>query len=188
MRAPADIASARKVLDFWFQDRVEKRWFDPDPELDREIVEKFGDLYRFAREGELSDWTKTAETALALVILLDQFPRNMFRGHADSFASDAQARAVTRHAIAHNVDLEVDTAMREFFYTPLMHSEDLCDQDWCVELIEARLGGKEGKNYPFALQHRDIIRRFGRFPARNAALGRASTAEELAFLAAQKSG
>jgi uncharacterized protein (DUF924 family) len=179
---------ALDIIRFWRDDVGAARWYAVDPELDANIRARFEAAWHAARASTFADWTKTPDGTLALLILLDQFPRNMFRGHADSFASDAQARAVTRHAIARNVDLAVEETMREFFYTPLMHSEDICDQDWCVELIEARLGGKEGKNYPFALQHRDIIRRFGRFPARNAALGRASTAEELAFLAAQKSG
>jgi uncharacterized protein (DUF924 family) len=183
MRAPADIASARKVLDFWFQDRVEKRWFDPDPELDREIVEKFGDLYRFAREGELSDWTKTAETALALVILLDQFPRNMFRGSPQAYQSDDEARKVSRIAIANAFDQQRSAKERAFFYLPLMHSEDLLDQTECVKLYR-RLQDEEELKY--AIEHRDIVARFGRFPHRNKVLGRQNSEEEEEFLKTHK--
>jgi uncharacterized protein (DUF924 family) len=180
----AATVSPPDVVAFW-QGVGWEKWYAADPKLDAGIRARFETAWHAGRAGAFATWTETPQGTLALLILLDQFPRNMFRGQADSFASDAQAREIARHAIAHNVDLDVDMAMREFFYTPLMHSEDIADQDWCVVLIEARLGGKEGKNHPFALQHRDIIRRFGRFPARNAALGRTTTREEAAFLAAQ---
>jgi uncharacterized protein (DUF924 family) len=183
MPAPTDAASARKVLDFWFSDRVEKRWYDSDPEFDREIVEKFGDLYRYAFEGELSGWTKTAETALALVILLDQFPRNMFRGSPQAYQSDEQAREVSRIAIANSFDQQRSGKEREFFYLPLMHSEDLLDQTECVRLYR-RLQHQE--NLKYAVEHRDIIARFGRFPHRNAILDRQSSEEEQEFLKTHK--
>jgi uncharacterized protein (DUF924 family) len=183
MPAPTDAASARKVLDFWFQERVEKHWFDADPELDREIVENFGEFYRYALEGGLSSWTKTAETALALVILLDQFPRNMFRGSPQSYQSDAQAREVSRIAVANAFDQQRPPKERAFFYLPLMHSEDLRDQTECVTLYR-RLQDEEQLKY--AIEHRDIIARFGRFPHRNKVLGRDNSEEEEAFLKTHK--
>jgi uncharacterized protein (DUF924 family) len=183
MPAPTDAASARKVIDFWFSAGSEKLWFAVDPEFDREITEKFGDLYRYAYEGELSDWTRTAETALALVILLDQFPRNMFRGSPQAFQSDEQAREVSRIAIANAFDQQRSARERAFFYLPLEHSEDLLDQIECVKLYR-RLQDEELLEY--AVKHHDIIARFGRFPHRNAILGRQSTEEETEFLKTHK--
>lgn len=179
MPAPTDIVSARKILDFWFSERVEKYWFDVDPDLDREIIETFGDLYQLAYEGELADWMKTAETALALIILLDQFPRNMFRGTPQAFQSDAQAREVSRVALANSFDQQRPVRERTFFYLPLMHSEDLLDQTECVRLYR-RLGSDYSLGY--ALEHHDIIARFGRFPHRNRVLGRESSRDEEEFL------
>lgn len=181
MTAPAD------VIAFWGNAGPDK-WYLVDPALDDDIRRRFEPLWHEAHGGAHADWEATPEGMLALLIVLDQFPRNMFRGHRDAFATDARARDVARRAIAHNTDLAIGEDMREFFYTPLMHSEDIADQHWCVALIHARLGGDTGKNYPFALQHREIIEKFGRFPARNAALGRQSTDAERAFLAAQQQG
>ncbi|HEY1707888.1 MAG TPA: DUF924 family protein [Rhizomicrobium sp.] len=171
------------VLTFWRNAGPDK-WYAVDPVLDAEIRTRFEALWQAARSGSCADWEATAEGTLALLIVLDQFPRNMFRGHAGSFATDARAREVARRAVARNCDLQLGEEVREFFYTPIMHAEDIADQEWSVALFGERLG-KDGKNYPYALAHRDIIRRFGRFPARNEALGRISTPEETAFLAAQ---
>lgn len=180
-------ATPAGIVAYWHDAGWEK-WYAVDPDLDADIRNRFEPAWHEARGGAYDDWQATPEGTLGLLILLDQFPRNMFRGHADSFATDAKAREVTRRAIARDVDLKIETAMREFFYTPLMHSEDIADQNWCVVLIEERLGGKAGKNYPYALQHREIVQRFGRFPARNEALGRTSTPAEREFLAAQNGG
>src|SRR5262249_18532373 len=131
-------------------------------------------------------WEDSKEGAFALVIVLDQFPRNMFRDRAEAFSTDAMARAATQRAMTKGFDVEFPTGIRHFFYLPLMHSENLADQDACVALVKSRCG--EGHySYAFALEHRDTILRFGRFPARNAALKRSSTPEELAFLAAKSS-
>jgi uncharacterized protein (DUF924 family) len=116
-----------------------------------------------------------------LILLLDQFPRNMFRGEAKAFASDALAREVARRALARGYDLAIAADLRAFFYLPFMHSEEIADQDFCVALIAGRLGTSV-TNYPFALDHRSTIQQFGRFPGRNAALGRVNTAAEEAFL------
>jgi uncharacterized protein (DUF924 family) len=175
MSALPDAASARKVLDFWFSERVEPHWYESTPELDREIAERFGDLYNYAFEGELSSWMETAGSALALIIVLDQFPRNMFRGTPQAFASDDQAREVSRAALANSFDQQRPEKERTFFYLPLMHSEDLLDQTECVQL-----GDKV--TLDSAIEHREIVARFGRFPHRNQMLGRDSSAEEREFL------
>jgi uncharacterized protein (DUF924 family) len=169
------------VIQFWRDEVQPARWFADDPALDADIRKRFAPLWQTARAGGLADWEATPEGALALVIVLDQFPRNMFRDHADAFASDADARAAARRAIDHGFDRRVPTVLRPFFYLPFMHSEDIADQDQSVALIGERVG-EDSVNYPFSLTHREIIAKFGRFPTRNAALGRVSTPEELAFL------
>jgi uncharacterized protein (DUF924 family) len=169
------------VIQFWRDEVGEARWYVAQPALDKQISDRFEPLWRDAHVGKLNDWQMTPDGTLALLIVLDQFPRNMFRGHADAFATDAQALAVAKTAVAREIDLRVPTSLRQFFYTPLMHSEDLADQDRCVALFEQR-EGPDAYNLPFARQHRGVIEKFGRFPTRNAALGRASTPEELAFL------
>lgn len=170
-----------KVIAFW-EGVGEKKWFAVDPKLDAEIRKRFEQQWRKARDGKLEDWKQSAEGTLALLILLDQFPRNMFRGKADAFSSDAKARDIARRALARGYDLAFPMAFRAFFYLPFMHSENLDDQDLCVKLIAERLG-TSSVNHPFALGHRDVIVRFGRFPMRNVALGRRSTAAEKAFIA-----
>lgn len=169
------------VIAFW-QGVGEKKWFAVDPKLDAEIRKRFEATWRKARDGKLADWKQSAEGALALLILLDQFPRNMFRGKADSFSTDENARELARFALVRGYDFAFPMALRAFFYLPFMHSENLSDQDLCVKLIAERLG-TSSVNHPFALGHRDVIVRFGRFPARNVALGRRSTAAEKAFIA-----
>jgi len=175
------LAAPRDILDFWFKELSEESWFKADPALDALIRERFEETWRAACAGALRDWRESKEGALAYVILLDQFPRNMFRGSAEAYATDELARDAARHAIARGFDLELPPAVRSFLYLPLTHSEDLADQEACVRLTGERLG--EGhSSYPFALRHRDAIARFGRFPARNSALGRQSTPEEIEFL------
>ena len=167
------------VIQFWAGEVGEKRWFNPDAQLDSEIERRFGEIYALARDGKLSDWQNTPDGALALLLLLDQFPRNMFRGDARTYAADPLARAVADRAIAGAFDQRFPPAERRFFYLPFEHSENLADQEWCVALNRAA-GDEEGVKY--AEIHADIIRRFGRFPHRNRVLGRATTAEEQAFL------
>ena len=147
--------------------------------LDKVIHERFFDTYEAAATGNLSDWEHSAQGALALLILLDQFPRNMFRGDARAFATDPLARAITAGAIIRGFDSQVPNELRGFFYLPFEHSEDLADQERCIALNKA---DGDTENLKWAEIHADIIRRFGRFPHRNAALGRTTTPEEQAFL------
>ncbi|MBS0272879.1 MAG: DUF924 domain-containing protein [Proteobacteria bacterium] len=170
-----------EIVDFWVEVVGEKRWYIAEPALDDLIRKNYESLWYEARAGTLSTWMDTAEGALALLIVLDQFPRNMFRGKADAFASDAQARSVADRAVAQGLDLQIEPPLRQFFYLPFEHSETLADQDRSVALFGGRLG-KDHYTYPYALSHRAEIARFGRFPSRNKALGRTSTAEEQDYL------
>lgn len=174
-----------RILQFWRDDVGEARWFADDPALDAQIRDRFAPLWHQARDGKLDGWQQTPDGALALVIVLDQFPRNMFRSQAQAFATDAKALAVAKTAVAREIDLRVPALLRPFFYMPLMHAENLADQDRCIALLEQRLG-PDTYNLPFARTHRAEIARFGRFPRRNAALGRAATAEETAYLNASR--
>lgn len=167
------------VLAFWFAPGREAQWFVRSDDFDAQVAEALSPAYRRAREGELSDWAREARGALALILLLDQAPRQLHRGTPEAFVCDARARANTEAAIAAGQDQELRPAERLFLYLPLEHSEDLADQERAVDLISA-LGGDEWTRY--TVIHRDIIARFGRFPHRNAALGRQTTAEEAAFL------
>ena len=172
--APAEIVS------FWREAGPDK-WFKQDETFDQSIKSRFLLIYEAAATGELAAWAESAGGALALVLLLDQFPRNMFRGNARAFATDALARAAADRALAHGFDQATDLAMRPFFYLPFMHSEVLIDQDRSVRLYEA-LGDAEQLRY--AIEHRDVVERFARFPRRNQALGRHTTPAEQAFLQA----
>jgi uncharacterized protein (DUF924 family) len=170
--------TAREVVVAFWRSVGPKGWFKHDPALDEEIRRRFLSLHEEAAAGKLSTWEQTAEGALALLILLDQFPRNMFRGKARAFATDAQARGVADRAIANHFDRAIPD-LQNFFYLPFTHSEDLADQERCIALNRAT---GDPDNLKWAEKHADIIRRFGRFPHRNAALGRVTTAKEQAFL------
>lgn len=186
------MSTADDVLEFWFprdRERANKLWWGKDATLDAEIRERFGPTLAAARAGLLDEWAATARGRLALIIVLDQFSRNIHRGSPDSFAADAQARALTKDGLALGHDRELELLERLFFYLPLEHSESLDDQQQCVALMQslADIAGEARQQevafyVDYAIQHRDIIARFGRFPHRNAVLGRASTDEELAFL------
>lgn len=167
------------ILDFWFSPEVSERWFDSTPDFDRRLRQDYEGLWQRARRGQLDHWRQSADGCLALVIVLDQFPLNMFRGEADSFATEAQSREVARAALERGFDRELPVERRAFVYMPFMHSEDPADQELSVELFAQP--GLE-KNYRFARHHRDIVARFGRFPHRNAVLGRESTPEEVEYL------
>jgi uncharacterized protein (DUF924 family) len=188
-------SGAEKVLRFWFADEPgftesmwQSRWFFPTPEFDRLCTTRFLASYEGAAQGRLEDWKNEPRSCLALVLLLDQFPRNMFRGIARAFATDAKARELTRHAIASGFDRELSPIMRMFLYLPLEHSENLNDQLESVRLTSELVS--ENRDYTeileYAEQHLKTFRRFGRFPGRNDALGRQSTQEELNFLKDQK--
>ena len=172
-------AKADEVVAFWREAGYE-RWFTRDEAFDGEIRARFLATHEAAAAGALNLWGETPEGALALLILLDQFPRNLFRGTPRAFATDALARTIADRALAKGLDQEVPPDLKGFFYLPFMHSENLVDQERCVALYEA--AGDE-KGLPYAVEHRDIIARFGRFPHRNPILGRAMTEEEAAFLA-----
>lgn len=166
------------VTSFW-REAGEKKWFGKDDAFDRQIAERFGDVHKSASAGDLAHWGETAEGALALIILLDQFSRNLGRGRRECFAQDAAALELAREALDADFDRAVDPALKSFFYMPFMHSESIADQERCVSLFHAH-SGPDGLKY--AREHRDIIRRFGRFPHRNAVLGRHTTPAEQAFL------
>ena len=172
------IASPQDVLTFWREAGPEK-WFEKDAAFDDAVRARFLETYEAAAAAKLSDWERTAEGALALVIALDQFPRNMFRGDARTYAADPLARAVTERALARGFDRQTAMPERQFFYMPLEHSEALPDQERCCALFRA---AGDADLLQWAKRHADIIRRFGRFPHRNAVLGRLTTPEEQAFL------
>jgi uncharacterized protein (DUF924 family) len=171
------MTSAHDVVSFWHEAGPQK-WFRKDEAFDALFRERFLATHKAAAHGELDPWIQEPEGALALVVLLDQFPRNAFRASPRMYATDAKARDVARAAIEWGFDLQVDPALRPFFYLPLMHSELLADHDRSVELARP-LGGEHER---YAQHHRAIIERFGRFPHRNAILGRTSTPEEAQFL------
>lgn len=168
---------AADVINFW-SGAGPARWFKKDAAFDDEFRAKFAAEHEAAANGALDDWASTAEGALALMILLDQYPRNSFRGTARMFATDMKALTLAKQAIALDFDTVVDAELRRFFYLPFMHSEALAEQDRSLELHVPM--GDEPMRY--AVMHRDIIARFGRFPHRNALLGRTTMADEQAFL------
>lgn len=166
------------ILAFW-REAGRERWYKRDEAFDAAVRRCFFALWRKAAAGGLASWEDSDEGALALVIVLDQFPRNMFRGTPQAFASDALARDVARRAIDRGVDRRIDPILLEFLYLPFMHSEHLPDQLHCVALFQ---NTDNAENLKYAREHADIIQRFGRFPHRNRLLGRDTTAEEQAFL------
>jgi uncharacterized protein (DUF924 family) len=172
------IASPEAVLAFWRAAGPDK-WFKKDAAFDDDIRRRFLLTHEAAAAGRLAAWEATPEGALALLIVLDQFSRNMFRGSARAFAADPLARAVAERALESGFDRKVAAAERTFFYLPFEHSESMADQERCVALF-GTTGDAEALKW--AVLHADIIRRFGRFPHRNAALGRSTTPEEQAFL------
>ncbi len=172
------IATPKQVLSFW-KKAGPKRWFKSDPEFDHKILDKFLVTHQAAELGKLAGWEEDAEGALALVIVLDQFPRNMFRGTARAFSTDALALAAAKRAIERGFDRRIKLPERNFFYLPFEHSENLADQETSLKLYEAT---KDKESVRWAKLHYDTIQRFGRFPHRNEILGRVSTPEEIAFL------
>jgi len=178
MSANHDSLSAEDVLRFWF-DANPKDWFAKNPAFDEAIRDRFLALHESAAAGRLASWETSPRDCLALVIVLDQFPRNMFRGSARAFATDAQARAAARRILERAWDRAMSRDERLFAYLPFEHSESPEDQDLSCELMK----DFDEKQRAYAERHRDIIRRFGRFPHRNAILGRENTAAETEFLA-----
>ena len=171
------------IITFW-RDAGPKKWFAHDPQFDRVIADRFGPAHRLASEGKLSAWEDGAPGAIALLILTDQFPRNIYRGSAHAFATDSLARAVADRAIARGFDQAFDLLMRQFFYLPYQHHEDMTSQNRAVAIYENYVAaGGDPETLRFARLHADLIARFGRFPHRNAVMGRISTADEIGYLA-----
>lgn len=178
-QAPSRVLAPDELLEWWFSDAVRPLWFRSTPQFDAEVTIRCLATLSAARRGDLSDWAHQPGGALALVITLDQLPLNMFRGEPESFASEAEARRIAGRAIDQGFDAGLTDEGKAFLYMPFMHSETLADQDRSVELYAA---AGLSENLKFARHHRDIVARFGRFPHRNAILGRKSTPEELAYL------
>jgi uncharacterized protein (DUF924 family) len=174
---PVSPPEALAVVAFW-RKAGRSKWFSRKPDFDAEFLRECLQEHLAAARREYDDWMRTPDGALALLILLDQFPRNAFRGTAHMYATDPLARIVTAFALDHNMDRVVDPALRGFMYLPLQHSENLHDQERSVVLAKAL----DRESLDYAVMHRDIIARFGRFPHRNRQLGRVATAEEEAFL------
>jgi uncharacterized protein (DUF924 family) len=172
------LASSQAVLAFWRAAGSDK-WFKKDPAFDDDVRARFLATYEAAAAGKLMGWEASPEGALALAIVLDQFPRNMFRGSSRAFAADSLARRVADRALARGFDSSMTLRDRQFFYLPFEHSEDIADQERCCALFRAT---GDVELLKWAELHADIIRRFGRFPHRNKILGRATTIEEQAFL------
>lgn len=176
---PIETSSPRDILQFWFTEPARSCWFQSTPEFDAQIRRRFEADWKMARDGKLREWESSWDGALALVIMLDQFPLNMYRGQPESFATEAQSRQVAQQVIDAGWDQEMTDEQKAFLYMPFMHSESLSDQDRSVALF-AEAGLED--NLKWANHHREIVRRFGRFPHRNAILGRDSSAEEQAWL------
>ena len=172
-----------EILKYWLDDLGPKGWYTSSDELDADIREKFEQTWEAACAGKFSLWLTYPSGALAYLILTDQFSRNMFRGSSKAFASDGLALAVAKSAIDKGWDLQIAEPARQFFYLPMMHSENQCDQDRCVRLMCERMPLHGESNMLHSRAHRDVIRQFGRFPYRNDALERTNTAAETAYLA-----
>lgn len=175
------VIEAKTVLSFWMDEVGPTGWFSPDAAAELKSLE-FKSVWGRAAAGEMSSWICSPDSCLALVVLLDQLPRVMFRGRADAYSSDELALAVAKRALVMGHDLKVAEPERQFFYTPLMHSESLMDQERCVRLMSLRMPKTDQTMLAHVRAHRDIIRQFGRFPYRNAVLGRKNTEAETAYL------
>lgn len=168
-----------EVLDFWFGELTYADWFSGGTAVDEKVRARFLGLYEALKAGFDEKAVADGRTALAAIVVFDQFPRNIFRGTAEAFATDDLAAGIARRAVERGWDMQAEPVRRPFYYMPFMHSEILADQERCVDLFR---GIGPGKGLDFAIEHRDIVARFGRFPHRNRALGRRSTPEELEFL------
>ena len=173
------LVTPHETLDLWFSERVRPMWFNSTAEFDREIGERFTATYQAGKRGDLADWERDVDGALALILLCDQFPHHIYRQQAESFMMEAQARAIARRILWRELDRTLAPERQAFAYLPFMHSENSDDQEQSVQLFSQP--GLEN-HLKWALHHRDIVRRFGRFPHRNAILGRQSRADELEFM------
>ena len=176
------MANPEEILEFWLDEVGPEGWYSGGEMLDETVRNRFEEDYNRACEGSLSLWLTYPSGTLAYIVLTDQFSRNMYRDAAKAFASDRLARAAAKAAISKGWDTRIDEPARQFFYMPLVHSECLSDQDRAVRLIKTRMPNDFGNNLLHAKAHREIIRKFGRFPTRNEALRRATRSTESAFL------
>jgi len=176
------VANAGEIIRFWVEEVGPEGWYNATEELDAKIQERFGEIWEQAAAGEFHYWACDPESSLALLILLDQFPRNMFRGSGRAFVTDRKAVCVAKKAIDAGFDMRVAEPQRQFYYLPLMHSESLTDQERCVRLMKTRMPQTGEGNLLHAKVHREVIRKFGRFPYRNEALQRDLTKPERAYL------
>ena len=171
------------ILSFWLDEIGPDGWYQPPEGLDETIRARFEETWQGAMDGRFGLWLTYPSGALAYIVLLDQFPRNMFRGTGRAFASDEIAKAAAKQAIHRGWDMKIDEPARQFFYMPLMHSECMSDQERCVRLMKERMPETGASNLMHARVHREVIRRFGRFPYRNDALSRRTTDAEQRFVA-----
>lgn len=176
------MTTPQEILEFWLDETGPKGWYATNDTLDARIRERFQNAWEEAHSGKFSLWLTYPSGALAYIILTDQFPRNMFRGQERAFATDRAALAVAKSAIERGWDMAIDEPARQFFYMPLMHSENLCDQERCVRLMCERMPQEGSGNLLHARAHREVIRLFGRFPYRNDALSRSSTNAEQTYV------
>lgn len=175
--------TAKDIVDFWFAEECRKCWFNATDEIDEMIRNRFESIWKDAKDNKLKTWMDNGEGCLALVIILDQFPLNMYRGKAESFSTEAAAREVARHAIEQGFDHDMSREEKGFLFLPFMHSEDLDDQNESIALFE---GAGMTDNLRWAKHHRDIVQRFGRFPHRNQILGRINSPEEETYLSSDE--
>ncbi|SPF80397.1 DUF924 family protein [Pseudoprimorskyibacter insulae] len=178
------MSEPEQVLSFWLDEVGQNGWYNSSDALDQKIRDQFGEMWTQAMDGRYGLWLTYPSGVLAYILLLDQFPRNMFRDTGQAFASDRVALAAAKQAIARGWDLKIDEPARQFFYLPLMHSESQEDQDHCVRLMKERLPETGAGSLLHARVHREVIRQFGRFPYRNEALSRHTTEREQAYLGA----
>ena len=169
-----------EILSFWTNEVGQENWYQSSEEIDAAIRRRYAPLWQVASQGALAEWDSSARGALALILLLDQFPRNMFRDDARSFSTDPAARRHADRAISEGFDLQIGPPLQQFFYLPFMHSEYLADQDRAIACFTDRLRGTDYLRH--ARAHRAVIERFGRFPWRNAALERQTTQDEAAYM------
>lgn len=173
--------SKQEIIHFWFEETPPPLWFQVSEPFDRTIIDRFSVIYEMSREGLNNHWNDDPDGALALCIVLDQFPRHMFRGTPRAFESDAKALLLVKQGIARGFDQLMEPVRRGFFYLPFQHSEDMAEQERSLALYTKMKDVNEA-GYMYAVRHHNAIRQFGRFPHRNAILGRESTPDELEFL------
>lgn len=173
------------ILTFWFDDHGPKDWWNTNLDFDREIIERFSTLNTAAAAGELYQWRTTPEGRLAEIIVLDQFSRQIYRGSGQAFAQDPMSLALAQEAVAQGEDQKLSAEQRPFLYMPYMHSESLLIHEQSIALFSSISGAD---NIDFAIGHQDVIKRFGRYPTRNQALGRPDTPEEMQYLAERSGG